>query len=121
MPSADMLPARLIGRSFCLEHHAFQVWWGDSIAGLPVLQPENWAVWQEYFGAAGWKAAPLGVGGSTVEELTVGIAVVVFLLIPLAGARGSNAPPGHSTPYLLPRCRSGGSYQEEKGRVIHRW
>ena len=51
---------------------SLQVFYGDSIAGLPVFQPENWAVWQEFFGAAaGWKAAALGVGGSTVEELTV--------------------------------------------------
>lgn len=44
--------------------------YGDSLTGLTVLIPDNAMVWGAHFGAAsGLRAARLGLGGSTVEEL----------------------------------------------------
>ena len=48
------------------------VFYGDSLTGLLVQIEDNEAVFNTFFNSATtpWKTARLGVGGSTVEELT---------------------------------------------------
>ena len=83
-PWAVRIPADTINRMFAFGYNTRLVaaanasattydlaMYGDSLTAFLKLQPENAAVWDKYFGTAkNWTAARLGVGGSTVEELT---------------------------------------------------
>ena len=62
--------ARLVAAANASDTTFDVVFYGDSLTGLTVLIQENAAVWESYFGSqTGLRAARLGLGGSTVEEL----------------------------------------------------